>query len=99
MRDAMKTKNSKSLTYQQRLKLFEWAAELLQLWEINERAGKEDPPFEVEWVQLKHARKRLGVNIRRDRAPAIAEAAGKGEKKAPIVAVKLPVGYGFEGSF
>jgi hypothetical protein len=75
----MKTNNSKSLTYQQRLKLFEWTRELLQLWEINLRAAKEDPPFKVEWLQLKHARKRLGVNIKRDRAPAIAEAAARGD--------------------
>jgi hypothetical protein len=38
--------------------LLEWAAEGLRLPEINERAAKFAPPFEVEWLQLKHARKR-----------------------------------------
>jgi hypothetical protein len=77
----MKTKNSRSLTYKQRLLLFEWTAEKLQLWEINQRAAKEDPPFQVEWPQLKHARKRLGVYIR-DRTPDIAEAAARGDAVA-----------------
>ena len=40
--------------------LLEWAAEGLRLPEINDRAAKFDPPFEVEWLQLKHARKRAG---------------------------------------
>lgn len=35
-----------------------WAAEGLTLAEINERAGKCDPPFEVVWNQLKWVRKR-----------------------------------------
>lgn len=46
------------LTRKQQNKLLEWAAEGLRLDEINERAGRLDPPFEVEWLQLKHARKR-----------------------------------------
>lgn len=48
------------LTRKQQNKLLEWAAEGLRLDEINERAAKFDPPFEVEWLQLKHARKRAG---------------------------------------
>jgi len=45
------------LTRDQRKLLIAWAAEGLELWEINERAAKCDPPFEVEWHQLKHVRK------------------------------------------
>ena len=45
------------LTRDQRKLLIAWAAEGLELWEINERAAKCDPSFEVEWHQLKHVRK------------------------------------------
>jgi hypothetical protein len=38
--------------------LLEWAAEGLRLIEINERAAEFDPPFEVDYLQLKHARTR-----------------------------------------
>jgi hypothetical protein len=46
------------LKRKQQNSLLEWAAEGLRLTEINERAAEFDPPFEVEWLQLKHARKR-----------------------------------------
>jgi hypothetical protein len=67
------------LTYEQRLKLNEWAAELLQLWEINQRAAKCDPPFEVAYLQLKWARKKAGVRFRQDRAKTDQEAIARGE--------------------
>ena len=47
------------LQRKQQNKLLEWAAEGLTLTEINERAALFDPPFDVEWLQLKHARKRF----------------------------------------
>lgn len=46
-----------NLTKEQRKLLVAWAAEGLELWEINERAHLCDPPFKVEWNQLKHVRK------------------------------------------
>src|SRR5262245_20873757 len=46
------------LTQKQRSALVAWAAEGLRLAEINERAAQLDPPFKVEWLQLKHVRKR-----------------------------------------
>jgi hypothetical protein len=45
------------LTQKQRNALVAWAAEGLRLAEINERAAQFDPPFKVEWHQLKHVRK------------------------------------------
>jgi hypothetical protein len=66
------------LTYEQRLQLVEWAAELLQLAEINARALKCDPPFEVDYLQLKHARKVADVHYRRDRAKADREVIARG---------------------
>jgi hypothetical protein len=45
------------LTRGQRKLLIAWNVEGLELWEINERAAKCDPSFEVEWLQLKHVRK------------------------------------------
>jgi len=46
------------LARKQQNALLEWAAEGLQLSEINERGAKFDPPFEVEYLQLKNARQR-----------------------------------------
>jgi len=48
------------LTRKQRNALLTWAAEGIELWEINERAAKCDPPdaFEVDYLQLKHVRKK-----------------------------------------
>jgi hypothetical protein len=46
-----------NLTTEQRKLLVAWAAEGLQLWEINERAAKCGPPFEVQENQLKHVRR------------------------------------------
>ena len=46
-----------NLTKEQRVLLVGWAAEGLTLAEINERAAREDPPFKVEWNQLKHVRR------------------------------------------
>lgn len=66
------------LTHEQRLKVFEWAAELLRLDEINVRAAKFDPPFQVEYLQLKWARRRGGVRFRQDRAKADQEAIERG---------------------
>jgi hypothetical protein len=67
------------LTHEQRSALYEWASELLRLPEINELAAKFDPPFEVDYLQLKWARKRTGVNFFRDRAKSDAEAIARGE--------------------
>lgn len=69
------------LKYEQRQKLFEWAAELLRLPEINDRAAKFDPPFTVDYYQLKHARKRAGVHYRRDRAKLDQECIARGEAR------------------
>jgi hypothetical protein len=41
----------------QRNAVIAWAAEGLELWEINERAKESDPKFDVEPLQLKHIRK------------------------------------------
>jgi len=50
--------SSMKLTKEQRKLLVTWAAEGLELWEINERAERLDPPFEVGPFQLKHVRTR-----------------------------------------
>lgn len=42
--------------------LLEWAAEGLALGEINSRAAKCDPPFTVDYLQLKHARTKAPRN-------------------------------------
>ena len=65
----MKTK----LTIEQRQQLYEWAAQLMRLSEINDRAAKFDPPFKVDYLQLKWARKRAGVKFHRDLARHHAE--------------------------
>jgi len=54
------------LQHEQRQQLYGWAAELLRLDEINERAAKFDPPFEVDYLQLKWARRCAGVRFRQD---------------------------------
>lgn len=46
------------LTKEQRKLLVAWAAEGLTLGEINRRAEECDPPFKVDWLQLKHVRAR-----------------------------------------
>jgi hypothetical protein len=46
------------LTKEQRKLLIEWAAEGLDLREINQHAAQRDPAFEVEYLQLKHVRAR-----------------------------------------
>jgi hypothetical protein len=46
------------LKQKQQNALLEWAAEGLRLPEINERAVVFNPPFEIEYNQLKHARRR-----------------------------------------
>lgn len=46
-----------TLTKDQRAKFLTWAAEGLRLGEINARAAKEDPPFDVTWGQLERARR------------------------------------------
>jgi hypothetical protein len=85
-------RRQQKLTLEQRLKLVEWTAELLDLQDINQRAAKEDPPFVVSWTQLKHARRRLGVNIARDRAGAIAEAVARGvTERQKVAAGELPI--------
>jgi len=66
------------LTRQQQNQLIEWAAEGLRLWEINERAAKADPPFMVEYLQLKHARKRSAKKFTELRARLEAEATDEG---------------------
>lgn len=58
------------LTAKQRLQLYEWAARLMRLPEINERAAKFDPPFQVDYLQIRWARKRTGVKFRQDQAKA-----------------------------
>jgi hypothetical protein len=45
-------------TREQQNKLLEWAAEGLTRKEINERAASFDPPFEVDWNNVKHAREK-----------------------------------------
>lgn len=47
-----------NLTKEQRALLVGWAAEGLTLAEVNGRAAREEPPFKVEWNQLKHVRTR-----------------------------------------
>ena len=49
------------LTLEQRENLLTWAAEGVKLWGVNERALRFDPPFQVEYLQLKHARKRAAT--------------------------------------
>src|SRR5262249_553496 len=66
------------LTRKQRSALLEWAAEGLRLAEINERAAKWDPPFEVEYLQLKNARKRSGTKFTELREQLEAEATDEG---------------------
>jgi hypothetical protein len=66
------------LTQKQQNALLEWAAEGLRLQEINERAAEFDPPFEVEWLQLKHARRRAGKSFTELREQLEAEAIGEG---------------------
>jgi hypothetical protein len=55
---------SSNLTKEQRKLLVAWAAEGFDLREINDRAGKYDPPFTVEENQLKHVRARAAKNFR-----------------------------------
>jgi hypothetical protein len=69
------------LTLEQRLKLIEWASEGQRLSEINERAAKCAPPFEVSWTQLKHVRRRAGIRALELRAKAYAEAYALGESR------------------
>ena len=66
------------LTTEQRLMLRAWAAELLRLPEINERAAKCDPPFTVDYLQLKWARRKASVRFREDLARMYAEASARG---------------------
>ncbi len=66
------------LTRKQRSILLEWAAEGLRLPEINERAAKADPPFEVEYLQLKNARKRAGAKFTELREKLEEEAINEG---------------------
>lgn len=42
--------------------LLQWAAEGLALGEINKRASECDPPFKVDYLQLKHARTKAPKN-------------------------------------
>jgi hypothetical protein len=53
--------------------MVEWVAEGLRLPEIKERAAKEDPPFDVDWNQIKWARQRLNVGIRKMREQEASE--------------------------
>jgi hypothetical protein len=70
-----------NLTLEQRLKLVEWAAELLRLSEINERAEKCDPPFQVTWLQLKWVRRQSGIRVQDCRKKAYEEARARGEAR------------------
>jgi hypothetical protein len=54
-----------TLTKKQRAALIEWAAEGLQLAEINDRAAECDPPFKVEYNQLKHVRRQANKQFSR----------------------------------
>jgi hypothetical protein len=66
------------LTRSQQNKLLEWTAEGLRLPEINERAAKFDPPFKVEYLQLKHARERAKKRFLELRADFEKEALAEG---------------------
>ena len=67
-----------NLTKEQRKLLVAWAAEGLELWEINELAKKQDPPFTVEPNQLKHVRARASKTFRALRKEFDDEANGEG---------------------
>lgn len=67
-----------ALARHQRNALLSWAAEGLRLREINERAAQFDPPFEVEYLQLKHARKRSKTKFEQLREEFENEAIGEG---------------------
>ncbi len=66
------------LTRKQRNALLEWAGEGLRLPEINERAAKCEPAFEVEYLQLKNARRRSGTKFTELRELLEAEAISEG---------------------
>jgi hypothetical protein len=66
------------LNRSQQNKVLEWAGEGLRLPEVKERAAKEDPPFEVDWHQLKWARQRLGARIREMREQSEVEILNNG---------------------
>lgn len=66
------------LTREQRNLLVRWAAEGLRLPEINERAAGCDPPFRVEWEQLKHARTKFAATFTRFREEFESQAISEG---------------------
>jgi len=55
-----------------------WVAEGLGLPEIRARAAEFDPPFEIEYRQVKHLRQRAGVKYRQIQEEIEAELIGEG---------------------
>lgn len=77
-------KRRNKLTQKQRAALTVWVAEGLRLPEINERGAQFDPPFNVEWLQLKHARTRAGKRFSELREDFEKEALAEGLARKAI---------------
>lgn len=79
MEGATRIKLSKAkLTTDQRDAVLTWVAEGLSLLEIRARAAEFDPPFEIEYRQVKHLRQRAGVKYRQIQEEIEAELIGEG---------------------
>lgn len=64
--------------------LVEWTAEGLRLPEMNERAAKSNPPFAIEWKQLKYVRARSNAKFTKFREEFEAEAIGEGLSRRAV---------------
>lgn len=66
------------ITADQRNAVLTWVAEGLGLPEIRLRAAEFDPPFEIEYRQVKHLRQRAGIKYRQIQEEIEAELIGEG---------------------
>jgi hypothetical protein len=71
-------------TREQQNKLLEWAAEGLTRKEINERAASFDPPFEVDWNNVKHAREKAAKKYKEYKDEFESEAMSEGLARRAI---------------